>query len=334
LTGNIVSTFTDQLVQAKLKDDAARQKYQEDKRKKSDKTEGYKQLRDITNVTSGSLAANNLYCISKQEILDHQVSKAAKAQQKVVDTQERQEAAKIRDHLQFTSSFDKYKNNEKLLTKDYEVILKKIQRKNDSPIKTRIADRHVQLMNRRDRLSKYFQNNTDTLPVHPSVARIAVPDDHLNVAHIGIATNRPVVPSVARIAVADDHSHVAQVGAATNQPVVPSLAPFVVADRFDIDSHVGDHVHVDCRVGAANQPAITSIAPTVVADRVHVDCCMGATIQPVLPSNTPIGGVDHLVVDVTRIDSNRNGIIGDDVANTGDDLLDGATVENVTMVEI
>jgi hypothetical protein len=65
-----------------------------------------------------------VFCISKEEILNHTIEKAARVKQKAKETQERQEATKIRDNLAFASSFNKYKMNEKLLTKDYENILK------------------------------------------------------------------------------------------------------------------------------------------------------------------------------------------------------------------
>jgi hypothetical protein len=126
-TGNIISSFTDKLIEAKLKDDAARKKYQDDKKEKADKMDGYKKLREISNITSGSLAANNVFCISREEILEHTINKAMRVKPKAIDTQERKEAAKVRDNLQFAASFHKYKNNKKLLTKDYENILKKIQ---------------------------------------------------------------------------------------------------------------------------------------------------------------------------------------------------------------
>jgi hypothetical protein len=102
--------------------------HEENKKRQSEKKDAYKRLCDITNITSGSLAANNALCISQQEILNHTIEKAARVKQKAQDAQERQEATKIRDNLAFAASFNKYKMNKKLLTKDYKNILKKIHR--------------------------------------------------------------------------------------------------------------------------------------------------------------------------------------------------------------
>jgi Na+/citrate or Na+/malate symporter len=73
---NVISTFTNQLIEAWLKYDGARQLQEENKKRQSEKKEAYKQLCDITNITSGSLAANKVFCIRKQEILNHTIVKA------------------------------------------------------------------------------------------------------------------------------------------------------------------------------------------------------------------------------------------------------------------
>jgi hypothetical protein len=70
------------LIAAKLQDEASREKHDAKRKLDAEKKEGYKVFGDITNVTSGSLAANNMFCISKQEILNHTVTKVAALKQK------------------------------------------------------------------------------------------------------------------------------------------------------------------------------------------------------------------------------------------------------------
>jgi hypothetical protein len=80
----------------------------------------------MTTISSGILAADNVYCVSNIDVLAAAKRQAAILKEKLEATKQREFNKKVKQNKDFACSFEKYDSNKKLLAKDFSALLRRI----------------------------------------------------------------------------------------------------------------------------------------------------------------------------------------------------------------
>lgn len=154
-SGPIVSNYLNKLIDKTLKNKAANKKWEESKKKAHDKENVFKRISAVTSLTSGSMAACNEYCLTSETILEAATVREKEQKAKEIESRAKKEAIVAKQNNAFEVVIKKYMNkDQKLLTNDYKVLLRHVQKKNDSPIRKRYKDLHEQFLVREHRLKE------------------------------------------------------------------------------------------------------------------------------------------------------------------------------------
>lgn len=142
--GPLLNSCLDTLIEKRLKCKEANKKHEMGKQQQKDKQEIYKKLCEMTTLASGSLAANNMYCISTDEILAAAIQRSDEKIKKNEIMQEKRDEAIAKQNKQFMAAYEKYTTGKKLLTTDLKLLLSRIKLPNDAPIASKYNDLKVQ----------------------------------------------------------------------------------------------------------------------------------------------------------------------------------------------
>jgi hypothetical protein len=151
-SGTRFNGFVDLFVKESIKDEGRRKKHEEYVQATKVREEGFSKLSNIARLSSGQLGVAGHYN------LDEEVYQKVKLRQqeqdiKLQNAMQKREDSKKKANQKFNDAFAKYKaNNQILRADDYKQLLRKIHRKNDSPIRTKITELQNQFRTREQRL--------------------------------------------------------------------------------------------------------------------------------------------------------------------------------------
>jgi hypothetical protein len=152
-SGSKFNGFVDLFVNESIRDEGRRKKYELEVQATRERNEGFSKLSAIARLTSGQLGVVGHFN------LDAEVYEKAKVRQqeqdiKIRNALEKKQDCKNKAENKFNGAYTKYKENkENLRADDLKVLLRRVQRKNDSPIRTKIRDLQDQFHRREQRLS-------------------------------------------------------------------------------------------------------------------------------------------------------------------------------------
>ena len=109
-----------------------------------------------TTLTSGNLVSHRQFCLSDVEYLEH-----AKQKQQDIDTTERLKRKRkllqeTKDNVRFEIAVKKIKSNHELIRDDLKSLIKKVKKKTDSPMKSKMNELRTQWKSRRHRINHLF----------------------------------------------------------------------------------------------------------------------------------------------------------------------------------
>jgi hypothetical protein len=163
--GPAVTGYVDQLLQDKMKDDGRRRRFNADRERGRNNEQRLDALNRITKLSSGQLAVNDHWRLTDKELL-----LKAQAKQDSEDQQKQQAAARryeqtAKSQEKFIVAYNKYASNQNLHSEDLKALIKKVKKKDDTPLRSKITELREQWNRRKHRLMDFVLPRTNEMTV-------------------------------------------------------------------------------------------------------------------------------------------------------------------------
>jgi hypothetical protein len=122
------SSYVGLIVDSCLKNAGAKKKHELRKAQDDEKQELSKRIAGLKVISLGSLAANNCYCITMDEVLHHAENKEETEKKELCDKKRKKKSDKQKANRAFKASYDKYRAGAKLIKQAYAILLWRITR--------------------------------------------------------------------------------------------------------------------------------------------------------------------------------------------------------------
>jgi hypothetical protein len=168
--GPVVSSMLDLLVDNKAKSEGHKEKNKEKKRKIEETNNKLALLAEVSNVTSGQLACQNIYTLTCEEVISKVRTTEVNKQQKRSEIDVKKAAQQAKESQQFRQAYQKYANNQRLAASDLRALIRKTKHhRDDSPVRSKMLELQEQWDRRKHRLDDFLLNNANELHEPPAV---------------------------------------------------------------------------------------------------------------------------------------------------------------------
>jgi hypothetical protein len=148
------TTYMDALMEDETNGLGRKRKYEERKQQQQERGRQFDSLNNVASLTSGQLAINDVWFLGpnvlgkvrEKEDADNEKKRASEI--KKAQQQEKEEG-------KFRQAYQKYVRNERLVADDLKVLLRKVKERDDSPLRSKIAELQQQWNKRKVRLDLF-----------------------------------------------------------------------------------------------------------------------------------------------------------------------------------
>jgi hypothetical protein len=161
MSGKVCTAYMDCLMDETARRQGSTRRKEERNKLRLEQGANFDKLAGITKVTSGQLAMNDVFCITRQvgEIV---YDKKQEELMKKNEVRQRQQLQKEKESKIFRVAYRKYVKNERLLTVDIRSLLKRVKQPDDSPIKSKMVDLQAQWHRRKFRFDDFLLTSEPT----------------------------------------------------------------------------------------------------------------------------------------------------------------------------